>query len=89
MPEIGEIEVDGHVLKVRRYLPDDLVQRVDAADVLCAPGLPTTYNQLCQWAARRMGPPYIRRGRLALYRHADLKIWAEEQLNFYPKRVAL
>ena len=87
MAEAFEIEVGGTGLTVSRYLPDDLIQRVDAVDVLCALGLPTTYNQLCQWAARRMGPPYIRRGRRALCRHADLKIWAEEQLRFYPRRV--
>jgi hypothetical protein len=88
MPEAVELEVHGEVLKVSRYLPDDLIQRIDAAEVLGTLGIPVNYNQLCQWATRRVGPPYIRRGRVALYRYADLVAWAKERLALYPRRIA-
>jgi hypothetical protein len=68
------------------YLPDDFLKRLDAAHALNELGWRANYESLSRLALRREGPPFIRRGRLALYRYADLVAWAKEQIKYYPVR---
>ena len=70
-------------LKVN-YLPDDYLKRMDAVDALNEIGCRATYESLARMALRRIGPPFIKRGRLALYRYGDLVAWAEEEIKYYP-----
>ena len=72
-------------LKVH-YLSDDFLQRMDAVDALNELGCHITYESLSRMAARRIGPAFIRRGRRALYRYADLVEWANEQIKYWPVR---
>ena len=73
-------------LKGNYYLPHDFLKRLDAADALNEPGCRVNYESLSRLAARREGPPFIRRGRLALYRYADLIAWAKEEIKYRPVR---
>jgi hypothetical protein len=80
-----ENQFDDNDLKPH-WLPDDLLQRIDAAYALKFLGLRTSYDTLSQMASRRVGPPFIKRGRLTLYRYSDLVAWAEEEKKYLPAR---
>jgi hypothetical protein len=82
---MSEIQLDDNDLKPL-WLPDDLLQRIDAAYALKFLGLPISYDSLSQMASRRVGPPFIKRGRLTLYRYSDLVAWAEEEKKYLPAR---
>jgi len=86
MPEYDELEIDGEILKLRRYLPEDRLQRIDAVDALVSLGCHVSYDSLAQMATRRVGPPFMKRGRLTLYRYSDLVAWAEEEKKYIPAR---
>jgi len=73
-------------LKGNYYLPDDFLKRLDAADALNELGCQVNYESLSRLATRQEGPPFIKRGRLALYRYADLVEWAKEQIKYRPVR---
>jgi len=79
------LKIEHPDLKVH-YLSDDFLQRMDAVDVLNELGCRVTYESLSRLASRRIGPGFIRRGRLALYRYGDLVAWANEQIKYRPVR---
>lgn len=83
MPATFQIEHPD--LKVH-YVPDDFLKRMDAVDALNELGCHVTYESLSRMATRRTGPAFIRRGRLALYRYANLVAWAKEEIKYRPLR---
>jgi excisionase family DNA binding protein len=52
----------------------DLLTRPEVAEVLRTP-----IATLHQWASRGYGPRFLRVGRKALYRRADVEAWLEDQ----------
>jgi len=52
----------------------ELMTRPEVAEFLRTP-----VATLGQWAFRRVGPPYMRVGRKALYRRSDVEKWLEDQ----------
>ena len=66
------------------WLPDDLLQRIDASLALKLLVLPISYHALSQMATVRVGPPFIKRGRFTLYKYSDLLAWAEEEKKQRP-----
>jgi hypothetical protein len=81
MPEQLEVEVEGEKLTLRRYQPGDRLRRVEAAEALTALGYPASYTMLANWAVQRIGPPYYKFGKYAIYKHDDLVAWADARLR--------
>ena len=68
--------------------PNDVVSAIEP-DALFRPDHPTlrsigTVGTLAQWRHRGTGPPFVRYGRLILYRGRDLLRWLDQHM-VYPE----
>jgi hypothetical protein len=61
--------------------PSALLRRKRCAEVLTEHGFPTAEKTLATQASRGGGPPYLKYGRIVLYRWGDVLAWAEARLS--------
>jgi len=64
------------------YVPSSfLLDPIAAGIYLGGEEKPLSVLTLCDWRTRRVGPPWVRVGRLIRYRQADLDAWLESRVQ--------
>jgi excisionase family DNA binding protein len=73
LSEVTVINHDSHREAIQGVRMDELMTIKEFADYVRRP-VATVY----QWNSRGEGPRYIKRGRMVLYRRADVDVWLSE-----------